>query len=312
MTKLLVHEIPSTPNEKAMAVDALINLIHDFPLQLTVPQLGFDILVPNCSPGDPYILVADATTSIVELRPHQATEVGIKGLIHALPNELTTICPGKKGSPLDVIVSEYISGEATTIYIRGGEAPNPDTPTWIVDLLKGITLPVPFTGEGFDQLIKNFSMTDVHFSLPNPLAEPGTPETQPTLSAHVKVLINLPEQMNFDVNIPRVRARPDVFYKGDKFGYLDLDDWQNATASRINDTVTGQPCLLVEFDLKNAPLEVTDENVLGAVIQALAFGSEPVELGVTATVDGEIKTTLGSFVIHDIPAEGKVRVKRVF
>lgn len=311
MTKLLIHELPSTPNKTAMVVDASIDLIPDLPLQFTIPELGFYVLVPNCSPNDPYILVAEAITSLVELQPHRSTEIDIKGLIRALPIELTTVCPGRKDSPLDVIVSEYISGGATTIYVRGADAPDPDTPTWMVDLLKGITLPVPFTGHGLDQLVKNFSMTDVHFSLPNSLAEPGTPEAQPTLSAHVNVLINLPEQMNIAVDIPRVRARPDVLYEGKKVGYLDLEEWQNSTASRVNDP-NGEAYLSVEFDLRKAPLQVTDEDVLAALIQKLVFGDGTVELGVIASVDGEVKTALGSFIVHDIPTEGKVRVKRVF
>lgn len=293
-----------------MAVDVSVSVSNDYALQLAVPPLGFDILVPNCSPGDPYILVADATTDFVDVQPQEAAIVDVHGLIHKLPAELTTACPGKKDSPLDVIVANYIQGLQTTIYIRGADAPSPDTPSWIVDLMKSMTVPVPVTGHDFGQLIQNFTMTNVHFSLPDPLAEPGTPESQPTVSALVTVLINLPKQMNFAVDIPRVRSNADVYYKGDKLGFLDLSEWQAANASRVNDTSSDHPLLLVTFDIEDGPLQVTDDDVFTEVVQALIFRQQPVTLSVNAVVDGEIKTALGQFVIHDIPAQGKIKVKR--
>ncbi|KAL1968834.1 hypothetical protein VTN77DRAFT_1195 [Rasamsonia byssochlamydoides] len=312
VTKLNVHDKEISPGKHAMAVDVSVSVSNDYALQLAVPPLGFDILVPNCSPGDPYILVANATTDIVDVQPQRDAVVDVRGLIHKLPAELTTACPGKKDSPLDVIVANYIQGLQTTIYVRGADAPSPDTPSWIVDLMKSVTVPVPITGNEFGQLIKNFSMTNVHFSLPDPLAEPDTPESRPTVSALVKVFINLPKQMNFAVDIPRVRANADVYYKGDKLGFLDLSEWQPANTSRISDTSSDHPLLLVTFDIKDGPLQVTDDDVFTEVVQALLFGKESVELSVDAVVDGEVRTALGRFVVHDIPAQGEIKVKPPF
>jgi hypothetical protein len=293
-----------------MAVDVSVSVSNDYALQLDVPPLGFDILVPNCSPGDPYILIADASTGAVDVQPQRAAIVNARGLIRKLPAELTSACPGKKDSPLDLIVSNYMQGLQTIIYVRGADAPSPDTPSWLVDLMKSVTVPVPITGHDFGQLIQNFTMTDVHFSLPDPTAEPGTPESKPKVSALVKVLINLPEQMNFAVDIPRVRSNADVYYQGDKLGFLDLSKWQAANATRINDTSSDNPLLLVTFDIKDGLVEVTDDDVLAEVVQALIFGREAVELGVNALVDGEVQTALGRFIIHDIPAEGHIKVNR--
>ncbi|KAJ9319436.1 hypothetical protein DTO271D3_205 [Paecilomyces variotii] len=308
ITKLNVHEAKIPGNKQAMAVDVSATVLNSYPFKLTVPPLGFDILVPNCSPGDPYILVADAITDTVHIQPKQPTALDVSGLIHNLPVELTKVCPGQKSSPLDLLVANYIQGLETTIFVRGADSPSDETPTWIVDLMKSVIVPLPFAGHAFDNLIKNFSMTNVHFSLPDPLAEPGSPEAQPKISAFVNVLINLPEQMNFAVDIPRVRANADVFYHGNKLGFLDLKKWQPANATRLEGS-DGPPSLLVVFDIKDAPLHVTDEDVFTEAIQALIFGGQPISLKVAADVDAEVKTALGQFLIRKIPAEGKINVK---
>ncbi|KAJ5570946.1 hypothetical protein N7535_004606 [Penicillium sp. DV-2018c] len=302
--KLNVHDASSG----AMAVDVLLTSMINSPVAFTIPVLGFDVLVPNCSPGDPYILVANAQTSTIDIQPDQFTPVGVKGLIQQLPEELISNCPGQKGSPLDLLVSSFMQGHETTIYVRGSDAPSPDSPAWLVDLLRSVTVPLPFTGHALDNLVKNFTMSDTHFSLPNPFAEPDAPDSQPTVSAQVEVLIALPEQMNFQVDVPQVRALADVYYKEKKLGVLNISQWQDANSTMVDDQ-DGSTALLVEFAMKDAPLEVTDESLLAEVIQAMLFGSETIMLRVAATVDTRVATGLGSFALRGIPAEGRVPVK---
>ena len=295
-----------------MAADILAAAWVDSPVDLTVPALGFDVLVPNCSPGDPYILVANAKTSQMHVQPGmEPTAAGVEALIKQLPNELTSTCPGKDDSPLDILVSSFMQGLETTIYIRGSDAPSPDTPAWIVNLLRSVTVPLPFTGHTLDNLVKNFTMSNTHFSLPDPFAEPDSPESRPTVSALVNVLIALPEEMNFQVDVPKVRALADVFYKDEKFGVLNISKWQDANSTLVEDQ-DGSSALLVEFAMKDAPLEVTDDNLLAEVIQAMLFGSKGVELRVAATVDTKVLTGLGRFAVRGIPAEGTVPVKSMF
>lgn len=294
-----------------MAVDVSVAAFVDSPLALTVPALGFEILVPNCSPGDPNILVATAQTNEIQIHPDQPIHADVAGLIQNLPEELTSSCPGERGSPLDLLVSNFIQGQETTIYVRGADSPSSDTPAWLVDLLRSVTVPVPLTGHALDNLVKNFSMTDTHFSLPDPFAEPGTPESYPTVSALVKVLIALPEQMNFQVDVPQVRALADVFYKGKELGALDIDQWQDANSTLVKDQ-DNSTALLVEFPMKDAPLQVSDDGLLAEVVQEMLFGSKSVVLRVAANVDAKVSTVLGQFAIRGIPAEGKVRVNSMF
>ena len=307
VAKLDVHDAQN----KAVVIDALVSALVHSPIALTIPALGFEIYVPNCSPGDPYIQVANANTAEVRILPGQPTTVGVEGLVRNLPDELTTTCPGGDGSPLDLLVSSYIRGLETTIYVRGADTPSSQAPAWIVDLLRSVTVPLPFTGHALDNLVKNFTMTDTHFSLPDPFAEPGTPGAQPSVSALVKVLIDLPKQVNFNVDVPRVRAISNVYYKDKVLWVLDIPKWQKANSTLVRGQ-DGSSGLLVQFAIKDVPLEVTDNDVLTDIIQTMLFGSGGIMLHVAATVDTKVSTGLGLFALRGIPADGDVRVKSMF
>ncbi|KAL4906458.1 hypothetical protein BDW74DRAFT_132734 [Aspergillus multicolor] len=311
ITKFNVHDVDSPDDEGAMAVDISVSTLLNSPFSLRIPPLGFKALVANCSPRDPYISVADVVTKEITVTPAQSTVVDVSGIIRGLSDELTANCPGEKRSPLDTLLTSYIHGSQTIIYVRGADVPSLGTPQWMTDILKTVTVPLSFTGHALDNLVKNFTMTDVHFTLPNPMAEPDSPDAQPTVSALVKVLISVPEQMDFDVEVPRVRAIADVYYHKDKLGILDLREWQPANSTLIRD-LDNTTVLQVEFPMDKAPLEVTDEDVLTDVLTSLIFERKPVRLTVSANVDAEISTGLGAFAVRGIPADGKLTVNPPF
>ncbi|KAA8649121.1 hypothetical protein EYZ11_000666 [Aspergillus tanneri] len=304
ISKFNVHDADPSEGKGAMVVDLSVAAILDSPFSLRIPPLGFEVMVPNCSPGDPYISVADVMTREFPVVPgHHVSSVEVIGDIRGLSNELTRTCSGRKKSPLDFLVKNYMHGLRTTVYVRGADTPIVGTPEWVVDILKSVVIPLSFTGRALDNLVKKFTMSDVHFVLPNPMAEPDSPESQPKVSALVKVLLGLPKQLDFQLEVPRVRAVADVYYRGDKLGVLRLQEWQPANSTLIEDG------LLVDFAMKNAPLEVTDADILTDVLQDLIFKGETVNLTVAANVDAEVSTRLGRFVIREIPAEGQVNVQ---
>lgn len=293
-----------------MAADVSLVLTNEYPVKFTVPSLGFDILVQGCSPDQPYLRLADATTKEVEVWPKRDVEVQVQGFLQKLPETLLATCPQTQKSPLDALLGEYIRGDKTTIFVRGSDSPPGNTPDWVTALIQSVTVPVPFPGKSFENLIRNFSLTDVHFALPDPFASPDEPEASPRISATVKALVGLPEEMNFPIDISRVRADADVYYQKKKLGHLDLNEWQKANTTRIEAHDDIEPGLAVESTVKNAPLKITDDDVFRDVVEDLIFGGKPVVLGVKANVDVETETALGKFVVRDIPAEGKVFVKR--
>ena len=310
ITKLNFHEVKLPGSQKAMAADMALEVQNPYPISLTVPPIAFEIMVPNCAPDQPYILLANATTGIIKAKPKEVVEANVRGTVRNLPDVLTTICPNSKTSPLDAILANYISGADSTIFVRGAREPLSDTPAWISKLIRDIVVPFPVPGHSFDGLIRKFSLDKVHFSLPDPTAEPDTPEGKPRISAIVVATANLPKEMNFPIDVSRVRAAAEVYYKGKKLGDLDLEKWQEANATHIDAHDDVQAGLKVQSIVKDAPLEVTDDDVFTEVVQRIIFSGKGLLLDIRAKVDIETKTALGKFVVRDIPAKGTVPIKR--
>lgn len=293
-----------------MLADVSLSLKNDYPVDFEIPRFRFDILVPGCLADEDFLVLAEATTAEAKVRPKADVNVNVSGFVRELPKVLITACPDTNTSPIDRLLGSYIEGKDTLIYVRGSSRPSSSTPRWITDFMKDVVVPVPFPGHEFKDLIRNFTLANVHFGLPDPFAAPSSPKSKPRLSAVVKALIGLPEEIKFPIGVVRVKADSDVYYKKKKLGELDLSKWQHANSTRTIIPNEDQEGLLVQSIVKDAPLNITDDDVFTDVAQALVFGAKPVVLGVQAKVDVETETVLGKFIVRDIPAKGKVFVKR--
>lgn len=312
ITKISFEEEPVPGHDQtAMAAEVSITALNDFPISVDVPELGFEVLVPGCSPYDPYILVAAAVTRPVAVRPHSNVVVNAHGVVEELPDLLTRVCPNSDSSPLDLFFKKYLGGEAATVFVRGQKSPVSDTPDWLAEILSSITVPVPFPGRSFDNLIRSFSLTDVHFTLPDPFAEPDDPDADPKVSGTIVVLAAIPAEMNVSLNVTDVRANADVFYHKKKLGELDLSHWQKANSTQIAAGKDQEATLKIQSRIEDAPLNVTDGDVLTDVIQAMLFGDKEIILAIKALVDVRVQTVLGQLIIKDVPAEGKIPLKRL-
>ena len=291
-----------------MAADVSISFFNEYPFDLRIPSLPFKMLVQGCG-ADDLISIAEITTSEVHVQPSTNIEVNAVGLIKNLPDAMTSICPESDHSPLDTLLNQYVHGKEAQVFVRGSDQPSEELPGWVTEVLASITVQVPFPGHSFDKLVKEFSLHDVHFKLPGPLADPGTPSSEPRISADVQAIVNLPEEMNFPIDVSRARADARVYYHGKHLGNLDLHKWQHANTTRKEATDRQKPELVVKSIVRDAPLNITDQDLFTEVIQALIFGDKSIQLGIKADVDVKISTALGTFVVRDLPAEGKVDVK---
>ncbi|KAL2265618.1 hypothetical protein VTJ83DRAFT_6718 [Remersonia thermophila] len=309
ITRIGLAEQPVPGGSPAVAVDVSIAAHNEHPLSLEVPALAFDVLIPGCGPAEPPIVVAGATTSPVAVRPAADVMVSAHGLVRDLPEPLLRLCPGSDSSPLDMLLRKYLGGEAATVLVRGQERPAGDAPAWLSKMLASIAVPVPLPGRSLDNLIRSFSLADVSFAMPDPLADPDDPASNPRVSGTILVLAGLPADMNVSLNVTAIRADADVFYRGDKLGELTLKRWHPASSTQVPATDDGEATLKIRSTIRDAPLNVTDADVLADVIQALLFGGREVMLAVKALVDVQVETVLGELVVKAVPAEGQIPVK---
>ncbi|KAK7948333.1 uncharacterized protein PG986_009219 [Apiospora aurea] len=309
ITRLNVKDVPGPGDKQSMLAEVTIVARNDYPLKLDVPELAFEILVPGCDTDD-LIVVADAVTSEMSVKPRSNVQADVHGIIRELPESLTRDCPDSKSSPLDLILKQYMQGEPATLYVRGSSRPDGSTPRWIADILSSITVPVAFPGKSLDGLIRNFTMSDVHFTMPDPFADPDDPASNPTVSGNILVTAGLPSEMNFGINVTKVRANATVYYKSHELGVLDLKKWQDANSTRVEENKHHEASLVIGSRINEAPLEITNGSVFGDVVQQLLFGRKNIQLAIKAAVDVKVETSLGQLVLKEVPAEGMIPVKR--
>ncbi|UKZ80494.1 hypothetical protein TrVFT333_008255 [Trichoderma virens FT-333] len=310
--RLNIHDVPTGDGGRmAVGANASIVAYNDYPIGLTVPQLAFDLLVPNCDPSEPHIMVATAITEPIDVEPHANVTVDAIGLINDIPDTLTRACPLTNMSPLDNFFKRYMHGEDAQIFVRGQDSDKSDIPEWIRSFLSSVTVPISFPGQSFNDAIRNLSLTDVDFKLPSPFADPSDPDSKARVSGTVEILAELPSELNVDIGVNSLRASGDLYYKGKKFGELNVEHWQKANSSKTVDPEDEKSLLQITSRITNVPLDITDGDVFSDVMGELLLGDKDILLDVEARVDIKVSTVLGDLVLRDVPAKGKIPVKQL-
>lgn len=276
---------------------------NDYPISLTVPRVGFEVLISGCTPDEPKIAVASGVSSVIEVKPKTDIIAEAQGLVSKLPQKLTQACPTSELSPLDEFIKHYLGGDDAQIFVRGKQPSDSELPDWLGELLESITVPVEFPGSSFDNLLRNFSLSDADFSLPSPFE----PEGRPRVSGTVIAFAALPEGVDVDLAVDSIRSQGNLFYKDKKFGELNLRKWQKAKSQRV-DSDTEEILMKISSRVDNAPIDITDENVFSSLVSEFLFGSDDIILDARAVLDVKVNTVLGSLVIKQVPAQGKVPV----
>lgn len=308
---LAFHDVPIGENgQMGVGANVSITAYNEFPIGLTIPSLGFEVLVPNCNSSQSNIKVASAVTSAIEVHPKSNVTVEAEGIVRELPETLTKACPSSELSPLDNFMKRYLHGEDAEVFVRGKAPESGDLPRWIGEFIESITVPIQFPGRSLDNFLRNFSLEDVDFKLPSPFADPNDPDSKPRVSGTVQALAAIPADLNINIEVTSLRANGDLIYKGKKFGRLIIEEWQKATSSIINNPGVEEDLLKVISRIVNAPIDITDSDTFSDIIQQLLFGDEDIILDVNSTVDAKVSTVLGDLIIRGVPATGKVPVKR--
>lgn len=309
--RLNFHDIPlDKDGQKAVEADVSLTAYNGFPVSGTVPILAFEVMVPACNESEPYIIVAEAANKKIEVHSHANVTAHGKGVIKEIPEVLTQACPLSKLSPLDHFMENYIHGEDAKVFVRGKKLPPSDTPDWVEAIIEGITVPIDLPGKSFGNFIRNFSLTDVDFKMPSPFADPRDPDSQARVSGNVEVLAAIPDELNLKLGVKSIRSYADLYYEKKKLGELNLNDWQKANSAKIPGVDGEQDLLNVTAQIIDAPINITDSDVFGDLLQSMFFGEDDLFLDVNATVDGRISTVLGAIVVKNVLAEGKIPVKR--
>ncbi|OAA71185.1 hypothetical protein ISF_01736 [Cordyceps fumosorosea ARSEF 2679] len=298
------HQVPLGHGDgQGIGANVSVTVQNEYPLSLTVPRVGFEVLISGCTPDDPKITVGTATSSIIQVKPNTDIIAEASGLISKLPQKLTQACPVSELSPLDEFIKHYLGGGNGQIFVRGKQPSDSELPDWLGDILASVTVPIDFPGSSFDNLLRNFSLTDVDFSLPSPFE----PQGKPRVSGTVVAVAALPEGVDVELGVQSLKSQGNLFYKDKKFGELNLRKWQKASSRKL-DSDAKEVLLEIKSRVDNAPIDITDNDVFSSLASEYLFGSDNVIVHARAKLDVKVDTVLGPLVIKDVPAEGQVPV----
>ncbi|KAG6008217.1 hypothetical protein E4U21_004816 [Claviceps maximensis] len=308
---LVFRDVPfGDGGQMGIGANVSITTYNEFPIGLTVPPLGFEVLVPNCDSSQPSIKVASAFSNAINVHPKSNVTVEAQGTIRELPTSLVKACPSSKLSPLDHFMKRYLNGEDAEVFVRGRAPKTSDLPGWIGDLLESVTVPIQFSGQSLDNFLRNFTLEGVDFKLPSPFADPSDPKGKPRVSGTIRILAAIPADLNIDISVNSLRANGDLFYRSKKFGELNVKKWQKATSTIIRQS-DDEDLLSVTSRIDNAPIDILDGDTFSNIMQELLFGDDDIILDVKSNVDVKVATVLGDLVIRQVHAAGKVPVKHV-
>lgn len=298
------HQVPlGHGDSQGIGANASVTVQNKYPLSLTVPSVGFEVLISGCTPDDAKIAVGTGRSSVIEVKPKTDIIAEASGLISKLPQELTQACPVSELSPLDELIKHYLGGENAQIFVRGKQPSDSDLPDWLGDILQSVTVPIDFPGSSFDNLLRNFSLANVDFTLPSPFE----PQGKPRVSGTVVAVAALPEGVDVDLGVESIRSQGNLLFKDKKFGELNLRKWQKASSHKL-DSDTKEVLIEITSRVDNAPIDITDNDVFSSLASEYLFGSDDIIIDARAKLDVKVDTVLGPLVIKEIPAEGKVPV----
>ncbi|GAO14233.1 hypothetical protein UVI_02001340 [Ustilaginoidea virens] len=312
INNLVFHDVPvGDGGQMGVGANVSVTAYNRLPVGLTVPSLGFEVLVANCDASQPNIRVASAVSSTIEIHPRSNVTVEAQGTIRELPASLTKACPSSELSPLDNLMKRYLNGQDAEVFVHGKASGSGGLPDWIGSLIESITVPIQFPGRSLDGFLREFALEDVDFKLPSPFADPGRPDSKPRVSGTVRVLAAIPADLNINVSVSSLRASGDLVFRGSKFGELRVDEWQKATSSIVHKPGNEEDFLSVTSRIRDAPIDILDSDTFSEILQELLLGGKDIMLDVRANVDVKVSTVLGDVVIRGVPATGKVPVKHV-
>ena len=82
ITRLIFEERPDPGSDKqAMGAEVSITASNQYPVAVDVPAIGFEVFMAGCGHQDSQILVADAMTSPIAVRPKSDVVADVHGLV---------------------------------------------------------------------------------------------------------------------------------------------------------------------------------------------------------------------------------------
>ncbi|KAK9449130.1 uncharacterized protein V1518DRAFT_417239 [Limtongia smithiae] len=312
--ELSEFKFSQNPEVSGIHVLVVASTRNPYPINIDLPGLDWLIEAPACVERE-HVQLATAHSDPMVVLPHEKIDIRVNSQVGSLPAKLMEPCANSDSgaSAMDRYFRQYLSGESIRIFVRGKTSDSVPTnlPSWFLDLLQAVSIPIAVPGRnlenggGTDSMVKRYGLSRVKITLPPRSSLPGGggETAYPHISAIVNAVIELPKELDFTIGVDKLRGISDMYYLGDKFGVLAIQEWTTAQS-----WYTSEGYIEVVAEITDLPIEITDQDVFKKIVQKMFFAGE-VNVDMDGTIDVGVDTPVGGFSIRNIPAQGTVALR---
>lgn len=210
---------------------------------------------------------------------------------------------------METFLSTYLHGNSSTVSIRGSAfgpddppgkpSPPSNTPAWLRKALQSVTLSMPFPGASETNLIQSLELSNLKIDF--------TPAGEPLVSGDVVVMLHMPREMNFALNVTEIL--PDVYFyptanSNDPFARLAPNTPSPAHTIRLDQS--GQ--FRVESRLSKAPFSVLQQDEFEKFVEQV-FNGRAGRVFIRGTARAHVASAFGELDVRGLNFTGVIDTK---
>ncbi|CCJ29450.1 unnamed protein product [Pneumocystis jirovecii] len=210
-----------------------------FSVSAPLSHLTWYALIPSCDQIK-YIKIAEIVNYLYYVESTNRLNITLVSYILPFNNELLEACHGSGISPLNKLVSGYLSGQHSDIYIEGHvskSSTEASIPLWLSHILTHMKILVPFPEFFKINLLRSIKINKLFLGYYQKDFVSRTFFHFPDFVCDITVKIELPNAFDFYINITHIRSNIDCLDNGTAFVGLIQNDWVPSTSIRSSSVI---------------------------------------------------------------------------
>ncbi|KAG5518280.1 hypothetical protein PMAC_003076 [Pneumocystis sp. 'macacae'] len=277
-----------------------------FSVSAPLSYLTWYALVPSCDQVK-YIKIAEIISHLYYVESVNRLKVILISHILPFDNEFLESCYGSGISPLNRLVSGYLSGRHLDIYIEGHvskfftEAP---VPLWLSYILKYMKILVPVPGFFKFNFLRTIKINKLSLVYHRKDFVFNTFFHFPEFVCDITIKMELPSAFDFHINITHIRVNLDCLDNGTAFVGLIQNDWAPSISTKLSSV------LLVKTKIYHRYFRILDMIKFNEFLKKnIMKKSKNFTVYIKGNVSVKMDSHLGSFYLQEIPISENVSIE---
>lgn len=250
---IAVKDLQINSQDSMIEVYSKIEIISQFPLNLTLNGMYWDFLVNGCD--EKLISIGEWKSNQISIEPSLPTVFEINGVITEVPSEILDKCTNTDTSPLNSILNHIFIDHSIPAYIRTAQTSSNSLPNWLFYILHEnpfkLNIPIPSQR----MILEDFNISTLELDIPK--SDSGCLEFNANSNSSM--------QMYFPALIPLTIPKAEFnFTLFDNSSNIILSGWTTEYSTfQVFDTDT---LLDVIFESGDINFKMDDPTAIGNII----------------------------------------------